>query len=422
MLLIKNALVFCENGFERGDIAIDGGLFAEIRAAGDGIPGAPPDCEIIDAESCYAIPGLIDIHFHGCMGCDFSSASVGEMSMMARYQARNGVTAICPATMTLPEDALALACGRMAELAARQRGGSQGGAGFGERAGKTGAGGAGAGKIGTVAGGTRASGTGEAAAGASDAGGATAGASGAYYAGAAGARPIEDAESALIGINLEGPFISAEKLGAQNPAYVRPPSLPMFDRLQAASGGLIKLLAIAPETEGAMGMISALRDRVTVSLAHTAAGYSLSKEAFAAGARHVTHLYNAMLPFAHREPGLPGAAFDTPGVMAELICDGVHVHPAAARATFRLLGDSRVALVSDSMMATGLSDGMYELGGLPVRVSGNRAVLASGGGIAGSVTNLMDCLRVAVRDMGIPLHSAVKCASANPARAIGAYG
>ncbi|MDR1439288.1 MAG: amidohydrolase family protein [Clostridiales bacterium] len=492
MLLIKNAIVFCEDGFRRGEIAIAGGLFARVRtereiveagagldvgasaaprgpagaegaecgngaagtppplghaaagqppaprahgepgdtagaecgngAAGDGreaaAGGAEPEgadgCEIFDAEGCYAIPGLIDIHFHGCAGYDFSSASVEEMRLMARYQAMNGVTAICPATMTLPESSLEAACRRMAELSRLQGGDPpQGGAAW-AGAGQSGGRGAGwRGQAGTWRAG--ASQPGEEQTGASQPGG-----RGAGWRGQAGAGQSGD-ESALIGINLEGPFLSPEKLGAQNPAYIRPPDAAMFGRLQKAAGGLIRLLCVAPETEGALGMIGELGGVVAVSLAHTAAGYDLAKKAFAAGARHVTHLYNAMLPFAHREPGLPGAVFDTPGVIAELICDGVHIHPASVRATFRLLGDSRVVMVSDSMMATGMPDGMYELGGLPVLVSGGRAVLADGGSIAGSVTNLMGCLRAAVRDMGIPLHSAVKCAALNPARAIGAY-
>ena len=133
-----------------------------------------------------------------------------------------------------------------------------------------------------------------------------------------------------------------------------------------------------------------------------------------------SHLYNAMPPFSHRAPGVVGAACDSDHVRVELICDGVHLHPATVRTTFKMFGDDRICLISDSMMATGLSDGDYSLGGQPVKVVGNLATLADGT-IAGSATNLMDCMRTAVKKMGIPLGSAVKCAAVNTAKAIGIY-
>ncbi|MDE6185912.1 MAG: amidohydrolase family protein, partial [Lachnospiraceae bacterium] len=134
----------------------------------------------------------------------------------------------------------------------------------------------------------------------------------------------------------------------------------------------------------------------------------------------VTHLYNAMNPYTHRAPGLVGAAVDTKKVEVELICDGVHIHPAAVRTTFKMFGDERIILISDSMMATGLKDGDYSLGGQAVKVVGNLATLKDGT-IAGSATNLMDCLRTAVLKMGIPLESAVKCAAVNSAKSVGIY-
>ena len=128
-----------------------------------------------------------------------------------------------------------------------------------------------------------------------------------------------------------------------------------------------------------------------------------------------------MPPFSHRAPGVIGAAFDAPHCHVELITDGVHIHPSVVRATFQLFGDDRVVLISDSMMATGLPDGEYSLGGQAVTVTGNRATLHDGT-IAGSATNLLDCLRTAVHKMGVPLGSAVKAATGNPAKSIGIYG
>lgn len=227
--------------------------------------------------------------------------------------------------------------------------------------------------------------------------------------------------ASLVGINMEGPFISAEKKGAQAAAYIRLCDAGLFRRLQKASGNLIKLVDIAPETEGALDFIDALKDEVTISLAHSAANYDIALEAYKRGARHVTHLYNAMPPFTHRAPGIVGAALDSPQCMAELICDGVHIHPSTVRAAFRMFGDDRLILISDSMRAAGMKDGSYTLGGQAVSVKGKFATLVSDGTLAGSVTNLMDCMRTAVKEMQLPLESMVACATANPAKAIGIY-
>ncbi len=223
----------------------------------------------------------------------------------------------------------------------------------------------------------------------------------------------------LIGINMEGPFISHKKKGAQNEQYIHKPDADMFLRLQNEAGGLIRICDLAPEEEGAMDFIRQLKDDVVLSLAHTYADYETAKRAFKAGASHVTHLYNAMPGISHRNPGPITAAWEA-GADVELIADGIHVHPSVVRMTFELFGDDRVILISDSMMATGLSDGQYFLGGQDVTVKGARAVLTDAPDIiAGSVINLMDCLRKAVLEMGIPLGSAVKAATVNPARCIG---
>jgi N-acetylglucosamine-6-phosphate deacetylase len=158
-----------------------------------------------------------------------------------------------------------------------------------------------------------------------------------------------------------------------------------------------------------------------VSLAHTAADYDTAMKAFDAGAKHMTHLYNAMNSFTHRAPGPIGAACDCEKVLVELITDNVHSHPSTVRTTFKMFGDDRICLISDSMMACGLEDGDYSLGGQAVTVKGNLATLTELGNIAGSVTNLMNCVRTAVKVMDIPLASAIKCAAVNPAKAIGIY-
>jgi len=220
----------------------------------------------------------------------------------------------------------------------------------------------------------------------------------------------------LRGINMEGPFFNLEKRGAQNPEYIIPPDAEMFRRLNADSGESIRTVAVAPESPGGLEFIEAVSKICSVSLAHSSAGYQIARQAFERGANHVTHLFNGMSPFHHRDPGIVGAAVGTDAYV-ELICDGVHVHPAAVQAAFRLFGEDRVCLVSDAMRACGMPDGQYDLGGQTVTVSDGRATIASGS-LAGSITVLTDCLRRAVT-FGIPLEAALKAATINPARSVG---
>lgn len=340
---IKDVLVYTEqHEFVKGDISFEDGIIKEVSALKNN--GAEADAD----DALYAIPGLVDIHFHGCMGADLCDAEPDTIKTLAEYEAGQGVTTICPATMTmsLPELHKIMA------------------------------------NIGSY--------TGE---------------------GVQGAQ--------LAGINMEGPFISPANKGAQAAENIIPCDVNLFRELNGKSGGRIRLVDIAPEEPGAIEFINAVRDEVSVSLAHTVADYDAAMAAFQAGANHVTHLFNAMLPFHHRKPGVQGAAADA-GAYVELICDGVHIHPAMVRAVFKLFGSDRVCLISDSMRAAGLADGDYTLGGQAVKVKGSLATLADGT-IAGSVTNLMLCLKNAVHNMQIPLEAAVRSASETPARSIGIF-
>jgi N-acetylglucosamine-6-phosphate deacetylase len=194
------------------------------------------------------------------------------------------------------------------------------------------------------------------------------------------------------------------------------------ERFLDASEGLVKFIGIAPEDNpNAVDFILKVKDKVNVSLAHTNADYDSAMAAFEAGANHAVHLYNAMPAYTHRAPGVIGAVADCEQVEAEMICDGVHLHPATVRATFKMLGSDRIILISDSIRATGMPDGRYLLGGLDVDVKGNRATLVSDGALAGSATNLMDCMRIVVKQMHIPLETAVACATMNPAKSLGIY-
>ena len=339
-MIVRNAKVFTDGcRFVEKDLVIRDGRI---------VFGAAPraDEEIVDAGGAYALPGLVDIHFHGAVGHDFCDADEAGLQAIADFEASKGVLAICPATMTFNEEILN---GIMDVAAAHKNGRS----------------------------------------------------------------------ADLVGINMEGPYISPSKVGAQNPKYVMGADAGMFRRLQDRSGGLIKLVDVAPEEPGNLDFIRACHGEVRISIAHTCADYDTAKAAFAAGASHMTHLYNAMPGITHRAPGPIIAALEE-GAEVELITDGIHIHPAMVRFTFNTFGDDHVILIADSMMACGLPDGQYSLGGQAVTVKGALATLTEHPGtIAGSATCLYDCMRHAVLDMGVPLASAVRAATLNPARSIG---
>ena len=348
-MIIDHVKVFTEDKkFTDGGIVIKDGTIEQVYTEGN---RPQTEDEILDGKGMYARPGLIDLHFHGCKGDDFCDGSRDAIVRIAEYEASVGVTAIAPATMTLPVEELE----QILRVAAEYKKG-----------------------------------------------------------------PHSKKEADFVGINMEGPFISPAKKGAQDERNIIPCDVKVCERFLKASEGLVKFMGIAPEeSENAIVFIEEVKDKVNVSLAHTNADYDTAMAAFNAGADHAVHLYNAMPAFTHRAPGVIGAVYDSKHVMAEIICDGVHIHPAAVRATFEMMGEDRMILISDSMRAAGMPDGSYTLGGLDVNVVGNRATLASDGAIAGSVTNLMDCMKTAVKTMNIPLETAVACATINPAKSLG---
>lgn len=407
-MIIRNGLIHTlTNGFLSNTIYIEETQFADTTS----------DPTVLDASGCYVIPGLIDIHFHGCQGADFSDGTLESLKTIARYELLHGITAICPATMTLPEERLTDICRTAAHFRKMQKC-----CGFSKVP---------ASRIPSsqkIQSNT-ASLHEEAALSTTavtpmykEADSSAASAEAAPLSGDS-SQPMSD----LVGIHLEGPFLSPAKKGAQKEAYICPPSEALYQKLQTASNGLIRLITMTPEdfsstssdpeTNASLSFIQKHSDQVHISIGHTTADYALTKEAFAAGADHLTHLFNAMMPFHHRDPGPIGAAFEQEHVFIEMICDGIHLHPTVVNAMFRLFGADRIVLISDSMRATGLPDGHYELGEQPVTVQGAFATL-SDGTIAASVSDLMTCVKTAV-SMGIPLDTAVSCASYHPARSIG---
>lgn len=343
-MIIKNGKVFEEDKrFVDRDIYIENGVIvADIDKV--------IDKTIIDAEGCYIIPGLIDIHSHGACGYDFSDASENGIHNILKYQWEHGITSYCPTTMTMPKVQLE----NVMKVAKRVKAAKQKG----------------------------------------------------------------DQEATFVGINMEGPFLDIKKKGSHLEDYIIEPDIDYFRNCNELSDGMVRLITIAPNKEGAIDFIKELQGEVTVALGHSAAIYEEAKSALDAGASHITHLYNAMLPMHHREPGLIGAAAEKDSCMAELICDGIHVHESMVRIAFKLFPD-RIILISDSIRATGMRDGIYELGGQQVKVSGKLATLENGT-IAGSVTNLFDCMRTAIA-CGIEPEVAIASATINPAKSIGIY-
>lgn len=220
----------------------------------------------------------------------------------------------------------------------------------------------------------------------------------------------------LVGIQMEGPFFSEKKKGAQNGDYLRLPDPEAFLKLYEGCGGLVRIADVAPELEGAEDFVRRVSQLCTVSVAHTDADYEAARRAFAAGARHLTHLYNAMPPLHHRNPGVIGAAAEREDVVAELICDGLHIHPSAVRAAYRLF-PGRICLVSDALRCCGMPDGPYMLGGQEVYLEGSIARLKDGT-IAGSASDLYACLVNAVA-FGIPKEQAVLSCTRIPAKELG---
>jgi len=221
----------------------------------------------------------------------------------------------------------------------------------------------------------------------------------------------------LMGIQMEGPYFSEKKKGAQNGAYLKDPDFEGFKKLYDGCDGLIRIADVAPELPGAAEFIEAAAKLCTVSVAHTDASYEDAAMAFAKGATHLTHLYNGMPGIHHRKPGVIPAAVECPKVRAELICDGMHIHPAAVRLAFAMFGGERMILISDALRCCGMPDGEYELGGQPVFLSGGVAKLADGT-LAGAATNLYDCMRNAIL-FGIREEDALRAATYNPACALG---
>ena len=222
--------------------------------------------------------------------------------------------------------------------------------------------------------------------------------------------------SRILGIHMEGPFFSEKKCGAQNRDYLKLPDIEAFRILQEQCGNLVRIVDVAPELEGAVSFAAEASKTCRVSAAHTAANYKEAHDFFNAGASHLTHLFDAMTPIHHRDPGVIGAASEREKVMAELICDGFHIHPAVIKMAFKLF-PGRICLVTDALRCMGMPEGYYELGGRKVKLHGGAARLEDGT-LAGAASSLFQDMKNAIL-YGIPVREAISAATINPAKAAG---
>ncbi|MGA3300522.1 MAG: N-acetylglucosamine-6-phosphate deacetylase [Candidatus Acidiferrales bacterium] len=317
----------------------------------------PPGAKDYVASGMTVVPGFVDVHIHGAGGHDVMEAEAAALDKITATVARFGTTSIVATTVTAPIEAT---CHSLEGIAAYIR---------------------------------------------------------AHESTADNARFGAD----ILGIHLEGPFINPERRGVHPTASILAPSVESFEKFRAAAGNLIKLITIAPEMPGALKLIAAaVADGVVVGLGHTDADYAQARAAIQAGARHAVHVYNAMRPFTHRDPGVISAVLTDADVTAEIIADGVHVAGPAIQVLLGTKGFDTVLLVSDGTAATGMRDGTFKLGGFEVQVR-DGVVRNSEGKLAGSTLTIDRAIRYLV-ELGVPMVDAIRMATILPARRLGLAG
>jgi len=338
-LVLKNAnILTADFTFRRTDLVVEDG---KILSIGDtDLPGE-------DLQGRYVIPGLVDIHTHGCAGGDHLDGQEDKTKAICRWMASQGTTSILATIMTQSRDTMLRAAENTARCATQ----------------------------------------------------------------AMGAR--------IQGIYLEGPFFSYQYKGAQHPQYLLEPERELIDQIQEASGGMVKIVSLAPELPRSIPFIRDLQG-IRAFLGHTASDYDTAAAAFEAGAAGLTHTFNGMTPLHHRKPGILAAAMERDGVFCECICDGFHVHPAMVGLLYRQVGRERFCMISDSLRPTGLPDGAYTSGGQDITVRDGKALL-SDGTIAGSTACLLQEVRNLVAWGVCSLEDSVYAASAVPATAAGIF-
>lgn len=322
----------------------------------------PPTARLVDFGDRILAPGFVDAHIHGAAGHDLMEATPEALVAVARLLARHGTTCFLPTTLTAPEPVLMRAVEGLGRLL-KSWGNFQASAG----------------------------------------------------------EPL----ATPVGLHLEGPFLSADCRGAHPAASLREPSLALFQEFFQAAGGFLKVLTLAPELEGALELQArAIQQGVKVALGHSNATYEQAMKSIESGASHAVHVFNAMRPFAHREPGLLGAILTEDRLPGEVIADGIHVSAPALRLLLRAKGAGNILLVTDGVSATGMGPGTYRLGELEIVVgpdprTGALACRNREGKLAGSVLTQDLAIRNMVTFTGVSLCEAVRMASWHPARVLG---
>ncbi len=317
----------------------------------------PTAARLAEFPGAVLVPGFVDIHIHGGAGYDVMHASAEELECVERSLVASGVTSYFPTTVTAPLDATFVALERLA--AAIESVGARSRSG--------------------------------------------------------------DLRAQPLGIHLEGPFISHAKRGVHPPEHLQAPSLELFDRLWQAGRGQISFMTVAPELPKAEYLVGeAARRGVCVSVGHSDSALEPVQAAIAAGARHATHTFNAMRPLDHRDPGILAAVLADDRMTADIIADGIHVHPEVVELFLRAKGPERAVLITDAISATGMGDGRYRLGSFEVEVRGQRCEYQ--GKLAGSVLTLDRAVRNVMDFAGWDLANAVRAATLNPARVAGVAG
>lgn len=334
-MLLKGAKVFINSHFQLVDVIVENGKFKEFAKNIDDYNGT-----VLDLNGKKIIPGLTDIHTHGCVGCDMCDEDEKSLENISKYMLENGILYFAPTTMTYPKERLI--------------------------------------------------------------------------------RPFMNAKlnknkyAEIVGIHMEGPFISKDKIGAQNPDYLMEPDYDMVRELDDLSGGLLRIISLAPELENSLDFAKKINGKYVLSIAHSVCDYNTAMIAYQNGFSHLTHMYNAMNKIEHRSPGPIIAAYES-GSTVEMIVDGVHIHEAVVRFSFDLFPADKICMISDSMRACGLADGIYDLGGQAVEKKGNKATLKGTNTIAGSASNLYDCMKCALQ-MGVDEEKVIRACTENPAR------
>jgi len=309
--------------------------------------------KVIDLGDVILAPGFIDIHIHGNGGHDIMEATPDALAAVERSLAKHGVTSYCPTTVTAAVDRTLDSLQKLADAVE-------------------------------------------------------------------GTHPSWDRSDRAVplGLHLEGPFISHAKKGVHPPEYIQEPSIELFEKFWKAARGHVKVMTVAPETRNAPAMIEdAAAKGVCISLGHSNATREETEAGIAAGGRHATHTFNAMRTLDHREPGILGTVLTDSRLTAEIIADGIHVHPDMVRLFLKAKGVENAVLVTDGISATGMGDGRYMLGSFEVQVKGGRCEL--NGVLAGSVLTLDQAVRNVVKFADWKLQDAVRLATLNPARVIG---